>query len=75
MLRHTNDEQKSMINTSFKFMVISVFYPMIQLTIYAATGDISALSFALVLLFLWFIILYCFIQLFIKSTDDNDEEV
>ena len=60
------------VDIAFKFIILSAFYPMVQVGVYVTTGDVKALSFACVLTFLWIFTLFCFITLFKK--DDNNGE-
>lgn len=67
--------KREMSQAPFKFMLISIIYPMIQVCVYAITGDIAALISAFVLLVVWMLMLYCFVQIFKNSEDVEIEEV
>ena len=74
--RHEFDAmvRREMVDSPHKFMLITICYPIFQFGVYIVTGDIVALSVATVLLILWIVMLYCFVELF-KGTDDFDNEI
>ena len=66
--------RQEMVDSPHKFMLITICYPIFQFGVYIVTGDIIALSVATVLLILWIMMLYCFVELF-KGSDDFDNEI
>jgi len=66
--------RREMVHSPYKFMLITICYPIFQFGVYIVTGDIIALSVASILLVLWVAMLYCFVELF-KDSDDFDNEI
>jgi hypothetical protein len=66
--------RREMIESPFKFMLISVCYPMIQVLMYILTGDPTAFVSAIVLFFIWIVMLACFIGIF-KAPEDIEDEI
>ena len=56
-----------------KFTFISVLYPLLQVAVYAVTGDITALTLAFVVFLLWLMIVLMFVFLCKNKHDQADD--
>jgi len=62
-------------DAAVKFMFVSMIFPMYEVAVYITTGDIVALSTALVLFVLWLILFILFLQTHEDTWSKKDERI
>ena len=71
--------RQELLNTPYKFMFVSILYPLWLVIVYAVTGDIEMLVNAVILIGIWLGIMYALVKVVrittvVEDMEDMDEE-